>query len=63
MLKGMFSLEGIDADADPGTPLGPGGASGPGNTTFSRSYTKAAVSLDCASFTASITFRTAPRST
>jgi hypothetical protein len=54
MLKSPFGIEGVNANADPGTPLGPGKASG---TTFTRSYTKADVTLDCAAFTSTIQFK------
>ena len=57
MLKSPFGFEGVDPDADPGVPLGPGTAGGPGNTTFTRAYTKADVSLDCTAFKATIVFK------
>ena len=59
MIKTPFSLEGVEPNADPGTPLGPGKvvAGTGGKTTFSRSYTKAEVSIDCAAFTANIVFK------
>ena len=57
MLKGIFTLEGVDPNADPGMPLGPATVGGVDNTTFTRAYSKANVSLDCATFTASIAFK------
>ena len=53
MLASPFKLEGVDPNADPGTPLGPAVVTG---TVFTRRYTKMDVSLDCASFTSNITF-------
>ena len=55
MLKAPFSIEGVDANADPGTPLGPAKVSG--SSVFSRSYTKADIALDCAAFKSTITFK------
>ena len=57
MLQSPFAFEGIDPNADPGVPLGPGAVGGPGNNTFSRAYTKADISLDCAAFKATIVFK------
>ena len=89
MVKTPFTLEGVDANADPGndnpssmrqlhaslvgsadllcgcsrrpfdiagTPLGPGKADASGKV-FTRAYTKADVTLDCNSFTATIDFK------
>ena len=46
--------DGIDPNADPGTPVGPGSVDG---AKFSRAYTKADITLDCDAFTASIDFK------
>ena len=56
MLSRPFVWEGaLDPNADPGTPLG---LAVLGNgSVFSREYTKAHVSLDCATFKSTITFK------
>ena len=52
MLATPFKLEGVDADADPGRPLGPG-AKGPGGV-YTRRYERAEVTLNCTSFEATV---------
>jgi len=47
-------IEGLDPNADPGFPLGPAQVNG---STYTRSYSKADVSLDCASFTSTIALK------
>ena len=49
-----FSIQGVDPNADPGTPLGPATVSG---SVFKRSYSKADVMLDCSTFQSTITFK------
>ena len=56
MLGRTFALEGVDPNADPGTPLGPASLSG---STFTRHYTKAHVTLDCDTLQSTIDFGTA----
>jgi hypothetical protein len=59
MAGSAFTLEGIaDANADPGTPLGAATKVGAGaNATYTRSYTKAPVTWNCATFTSEIDFK------
>jgi len=57
MIKTPFILEGVDANADPGVPLTPGGRIGADSTIYTRSYTKAEVMLDCSNFNATIIFK------
>lgn len=59
MAGSEFVLEGVaDANADPGTPTGPAIKVGTGaNATYTRHYTKADVTLDCATFTSEIVFK------
>ena len=53
MLARPFHFVGVDPNADPGVPLGPGRVNG---TVFSRSYTRANISFDCANFGSTIDF-------
>ena len=46
--------EGVEQNADPGTPLGPATLVG---STFTRRYTRAEVSLDCSTLTPTIKFK------
>ena len=57
MLSSPFSLEGIDLDADPGTPLGLATLDG---STFTRKYSRADVSLDCSTLNPTISFKSDP---
>merc|ERR1712232_818278 len=54
ILSGPPEYEGIDANFDPGHPLGLAQVNG---ATYKRSYSKAEVSLDCGAFTSRITFK------
>merc|ERR1712039_10921 len=54
MLARPFQLEGVDLDADPGVPSGVAEVSG---KVYKRSYSNAEVSLDCGTFTSTITFK------
>jgi len=59
MTGSAFTLEGIaDVNADPGTPLGSATNDGAGaNATYTRRYTKATVTLNCATCTSEIVFK------
>ena len=59
MLRSPFSIEGVaDPNADPGVPTGVAKKSGAGATAvYSRSYTKAEVTLNCTTMKSTITFK------
>ena len=52
MIGREFSVQGVDPNGDPGTPVGPATVRG---SVFTRSYSRATVTLDCSTFNATIT--------